>query len=263
VPRLERKVAASWVTDTLTRLTIGCPAEIRAAAEVLREAGAALGNLCVEACSNIASKAPMLDGEGCVLSFGARHANDDAECGRHSRSTLTPPLMLVCRYESEPFLCDARGIHTQQANPSLAALDLSDFFARHGQVGVIVVPVHLPYGRIGAATFRSSKAGGRDLTDQFSRYGDLLGLFARKFIASYVKAMEKEQWNPSDHLLSKREIECLRWAAVGKTDSQIASILSRSCATVRFHIHNACIKLNAVNRCQTVFKAGQLGYLDH
>ena len=38
-------------------------------------------------------------------------------------------------------------------------------------------------------------------------------------------------------------------------------IMSRSRATVRFHIHNASIKLNAVNRSQTVFKAAQLGYI--
>ena len=61
--------------------------------------------------------------------------------------------------------------------------------------------------------------------------------------------------------LSKREIECLRWAAAGKTDSEIGMILSRSSATIRFHLHNAALKLDAVNRSQTVFKAGQLGYL--
>ena len=61
--------------------------------------------------------------------------------------------------------------------------------------------------------------------------------------------------------MSKREVECLRWAAVGKTDSEIARIRGRSCATIRFHIHNAAMKLNAVNRSQAIFKAAQLGYL--
>jgi len=32
-------------------------------------------------------------------------------------------------------------------------------------------------------------------------------------------------------------------------------------ATIRYHINRASEKLNAVNRAQTVFKAGQLGYL--
>ena len=56
-------------------------------------------------------------------------------------------------------------------------------------------------------------------------------------------------------------MECLRWAAIGKTDLEISMIMSRSRATVRFHIHNAATKLNAVNRSQTVFKASQLGYI--
>ena len=51
------------------------------------------------------------------------------------------------------------------------------------------------------------------------------------------------------------------WAAVGKTDREISMILSRSHATIRFHIQNAGIKLNAVNRSQTVFKAAQLGFI--
>ena len=38
-------------------------------------------------------------------------------------------------------------------------------------------------------------------------------------------------------------------------------ILSRSHATVRYHIHRASEKLNSVNRAQTIFKAGQLGYI--
>ena len=61
--------------------------------------------------------------------------------------------------------------------------------------------------------------------------------------------------------LSKREVECLRWAAVGKTDHEIGVILSRSRATIRFHLHNATTKLDAVSRSQAVFKAAQLGYL--
>ncbi len=61
--------------------------------------------------------------------------------------------------------------------------------------------------------------------------------------------------------LSRHEVECLRWAAIGKTDVEIGMILSRSRATVRFHIHNAATKLDAVNRSQTLFKATQLGYI--
>jgi DNA-binding CsgD family transcriptional regulator len=125
----------------------------------------------------------------------------------------------------------------------------------------IVVPVHLPYGQIGAVSFPTTQQDRTDLSREFAEFGELLGLCARRFITSYVKVVEKPHNISSDVRLSKRENECLRWAAVGKTDGEIALILSRSCATIRFHIHNAALKLNAVNRSQAVFKAGQLGYL--
>jgi DNA-binding CsgD family transcriptional regulator len=56
-------------------------------------------------------------------------------------------------------------------------------------------------------------------------------------------------------------VDCLRWAALGKTDQEIAEILARSRPTVRFHLSNATAKLNASNRSQAIFKASQLGFL--
>ena len=51
----------------------------------------------------------------------------------------------------------------------------------------------------------------------------------------YVLAAARNEglWLPADCQLTKREIECLRWAAVGKTDKEIASIIDRSHAMTR------------------------------
>ena len=83
----------------------------------------------------------------------------------------------------------------------------------------------------------------------------------RRFVASYVAVVRTKRRIPSKHELSRREVECLHWAAVGKTDSEIASIIELSHATVRYYLHCAGTKLNTVSRAQSVFKAGQLGYL--
>ena len=80
-----------------------------------------------------------------------------------------------------------------------------------------------PFGQIGAVSFQPMDSDREDLTVEFAAYGDLLGLFAHKFIATYVKAMDKQQWIPADICLSKREIECLRWAARCKTAQDIAA----------------------------------------
>lgn len=55
-------------------------------------------------------------------------------------------------------------------------------------------------------------------------------------------------------VLTPREYECLRWVAAGKTDDEIAQILSITPHTVRFHVDNAKVKLNVATRVQAVAK---------
>jgi DNA-binding CsgD family transcriptional regulator len=56
-------------------------------------------------------------------------------------------------------------------------------------------------------------------------------------------------------LLSPREVECLSWAAAGKTDAEIGRILAISPRTTRFHIENAKKKLGVATRVQAVAEA--------
>jgi len=52
--------------------------------------------------------------------------------------------------------------------------------------------------------------------------------------------------------LTKRERDCLRQAALGRKDAQIAEVLGISLRTVRFHFANAKSKLGAANRNEAV-----------
>ena len=54
--------------------------------------------------------------------------------------------------------------------------------------------------------------------------------------------------------LSKREAECLRWTARGKTSAETALILGLSEHTINNYINSACNKLKAVNRAHAVAK---------
>lgn len=56
------------------------------------------------------------------------------------------------------------------------------------------------------------------------------------------------------HLLTKRELECLHWIAQGKTSWEIGLILGISERTVNFHIGNSIEKTGCVNRQQLVSK---------
>ena len=52
--------------------------------------------------------------------------------------------------------------------------------------------------------------------------------------------------------LTDREIECLTWAARGKTEEEIAMIIHRSHSTARFHLRSAIRKLGASNRSHAI-----------
>ena len=237
-----------------------CPKDVRRAAEALHGLAMEHGMRAAPA-HDIADKRTPIDSDGNVLArdvFGWIGKN---AWWRNCRIALDSPIASACRFESEPFWVNAQGFRTRQPNHYLSAIDLGNFEVRAMTHAAIVVPVHLPFGQIGAVSFNPVDPDVTDLADLFARQGDVLGAYARTFIASYVHAMGSVQALQPGNRLSKREVECLRWAAIGKTDIEIGMIMNRSRATVRFHIYNASTKLNAVNRSQAVFKAAQLGYI--
>ncbi|QYU66075.1 LuxR C-terminal-related transcriptional regulator [Leptolyngbya sp. 15MV] len=245
----------------LESVTIRCPEDIHDAALAMARIAQERG-MQVAMCDDISSKEPMVDAEGTILNADVfRWLDDGARWWEDHRLALHSPLPRACRYESEPFWVNGEGFHGAWRNSYLEEIDLHDFQRRSLCKAAIVVPVHLPFGQISANSFISEDRDKEDLTEEFALYGSLFGHVARRFIAGYVQAIRTKRRIPSDCVLSKREVECLRWAAIGKTDKEISMILERSHATIRYHIHRAGEKLDSVNRAQTIFKAGQLGYL--
>lgn len=247
--------------EAIDSVRIVVPQDIRRAAEALHAIADRCGMRAAPA-HDIAGKRTPTDADGSLLAsevFG--WADSDRVWWRNSRIALNSPLTCACRFESMPFWVNAEGFRTAQPNRYLESIDLTNFEARAMTRAAIVVPVHLPFGQIGAVSFNPLDSHKLDLAVDFAACGDAFGIYARTFITGYVHAMGSLQALPGASRLSKREVECLRWAAIGKTDREIAMIMERSHATVRFHIHNASMKLDAVNRSQTLFKAAQLGYI--
>ena len=246
--------------ETIEALRITGRDDVRRAAEALHALAMGAGMRAAPA-HDIADKRTPVDHEGRILAQEVFGWNAERAWWRNTRIALDSPLTSACRFESEPFWVNAGGFRTRRPNRYLAAIDITNFESRAMTRAAIVVPVHLPFGQIGAVSFNPLDSAITDLEEAFRINGDAFGVYARTFIASYVQAMGSLQALPPGSRLSKREVECLRWAAIGKTDLEISMIMSRSRPTVRFHIHNASTKLNAVNRSQTVFKAAQLGYI--
>lgn len=62
--------------------------------------------------------------------------------------------------------------------------------------------------------------------------------------------------------LTAREIECLQWAALGKSQQDIAAIVGITRRTVKFHIENAMRKLNVVTTRQAILRAVMMGAIE-
>ncbi|WP_159566273.1 autoinducer binding domain-containing protein [Budvicia diplopodorum] len=65
----------------------------------------------------------------------------------------------------------------------------------------------------------------------------------------------------TEHKLTKREIDILRWTAEGKTSNEISILMSISDRTVNFHINNVLKKLSASNKTAATVKAMMLNLL--
>ena len=238
------------------------PADIRRAAETLAELVGAIGAFRPAPSHDISSKQPMVDAEGSVLCAAVFGWTDPSEWWwSRQHFGLSSPLPAACRHETEPFWVNAEGFRTRHPNHRLAEIDLTNFRERAVTSAAIVVPVHMAYSQIGAVSYCPLDASRTDLSDDFRRHANYLEGLSRSFVASYSAVLRQHRSGMDATRLTPREVQCLGWAAAGKTDFEISRIIATSQAAVKFHIRNASAKLSAVNRAQAVYKATQLGYI--
>lgn len=117
----------------------------------------------------------------------------------------------------------------------------------------VYIPVHDVHGTCGAVAF----GGDRALVSTVE-------LKELTFIAAHLFSRLSELRDMKHRApggLSRREIECLHWAAAGKTTTEMAKILDLSEYTVNHYLNRATRKLDSVNRVQTVAKAIRAGLI--
>lgn len=250
------------IPDLLKKVSIESMDDVHDAALAIK----ALGDECgfrIALCNDISSRDPMVDADGTVLSadiFG--WLNDGERWWEENCLALHSPIVRACRYENEPFWCNRSGINGHGQNPYIEGIELKTYFDEYARYSsAMLIPIHLPFAQISANSLHPLDDSKSDLSEDYENYADFFAILFRRYISGYVAAHRKIRRIPGDLILSKREVECLQWAAIGKTDKEIATIISLSHATIRYHIHRAGEKLYSVNRAQTIFKAGQLGFL--
>lgn len=77
----------------------------------------------------------------------------------------------------------------------------------------------------------------------------------------FARTLPKRADKPCKPRLSPRELEVLKFSAVGKTAYEISRILCLSERTVNYHVQNVILKLNVCNKISAVIAATRIGII--
>lgn len=124
--------------------------------------------------------------------------------------------------------------------------------------GGLCVPVPGADGAAGSLALAVRHPCDQDLLDKVQPQALL---YSRHLLRACQPLMEADRHSQAPRI-SRREMECLSWAAIGKTNWEASRVMDISEHTVIYHLRNAARKLGAVNRQQAVTKAIELGMLD-
>lgn len=179
---------------------------------------------------------------------GSESAHHSCPIGRACRMTIDPFAWRVDRMFQTGFPWDS---------------SLEVFNRRTAELGVfggVTVPVHMPLSRVGAVGWlaRDSEV---DVDRVLATYSNELRLAAHLFMGHVYRERPDATVAPPYASLTERELECLTWVAMGKTDADIAELIGRSQSTARFHVESAVTKLGVNNRTRAAAVASQMGMI--
>jgi DNA-binding CsgD family transcriptional regulator len=220
--------------------------------------GAEMGLPHIAASADIGSPDPMRGPDGKPFAGSLfTWVDPDLRYWEDRGFALRSAFVHAARAIAEPFWFDGVRLATWRPSSALEALNADGPIEAFGVAGAITAPAYLPGGVIGAVVWATSDPG-VDVGAVFAARAAELHALSLRFMASYG---EGKGAVASPVRLTRREIQCLKWAAAGKTDAEVAEIVAISLPTVRFHITNAARKLGVVSRSQAVHRAATLGYI--
>lgn len=124
------------------------------------------------------------------------------------------------------------------------------FFRRFRVNAAVTTPVHLENEKFGFVSWFCCATAAPPESD-WQEILKPLREAAREFLTT-VPTLPTNFGIDRDDQLSDREMECLRWIALGRSTEETSELIGRSIETVRFHLKNAIKKLRANNRVHAV-----------
>ena len=234
--------------------------ELMPAALELKHVGEIIGVPRISAVHDYSASTLILGDEGVALAEVFGWSADYVETWLDKKLSLASPIGHACRLTTKPFVWYTDAIWARGEALEKPQRKVLDIMAAQGAHGGITVPVHRPFGRVGSVGWTSEDAD-TDLEGILAGVANELILIAHYFLDVVYATREEDPPATDLTSLTEREIECLTWVALGKTDADIAVLIGRSPTTARFHIEKAMKKLNATTRTQAAAMASQLGVI--
>lgn len=228
--------------------------------DAVQAAGTRHGLPCVAAQSDLGDPEPMADAAGHPYAeTHFRWVDESSRYWENRRLALDSQFLNAARMIAEPFFYVGGRLASWRPTRLLDGFDCTRVTEATGIAGAIIAPAHLPRGRVGAVVWAAREPV--DVAAVFAAEAEHLQALALKLIAAHAEVSSPRRMAAPLKMLSRREVQCLRWAAAGKTDGEIATILSLSVSTVRFHLRNAAAKLGTSGRAQAIQTAAGLGFV--
>lgn len=171
------------------------------------------------------------------------------------------PIGRACRITTHPFAWRSTEIAEAEISWDHRLQEFWRRAADQGIFGGVTVPVHMPLSRVGAVGWLAV-GHEADLKRILEVYSNDLRLAAHLFMDHvYRERPDATTRLAPNAALSERELDCLTWVALGKTDGEIGELIGRSPSTARFHVENAVEKLGVNNRTRAAAVASQMGMI--
>jgi LuxR family quorum-sensing transcriptional regulator LasR len=125
----------------------------------------------------------------------------------------------------------------------------------------VTLPIHGASGELGIVCFVSDTNPDKHFLNDANRNLPELSCFRDFILESSLKFMNVSRKTEKPVSVTRRELECLKWCAAGKSSWEISFILSCSEATVNFHFGNIRRKFNTNSRQQAIVRAINMGLI--
>lgn len=159
------------------------------------------------------------------------------------------PTITEAKRSLRPFVWSGSDMMRHGGDIRKIAGEAGEFGIRSG----FTIPIRTGFGRVALLSLASD----RPQAECVALKNEAHAATATAYVHISLARGRDHTLRTADVSLSPREVTCLNWASIGKTQAEIARLTCLSEKTVRFYLEQARVKLGASNTTHTVMIAAK------